>query len=127
MKLASVANSYAKAILEIGIETNQVDVFAEELEQILFLLQKDNQGWEFFVSPRVPKKAKLDVMRKSFDKKINPNLLNALSVIINHDRIYFLPEIYKAYNLLNDERKGVLRAEVFSAVKLKEPQLKEIQ
>lgn len=127
MKLASVANSYAKAILEIGIETNQVDVFAEELEQILSTLQKDKQGWEFFVSPRVPKRAKLDVMRKSFDKKINPNLLNALSVIINHDRIYFLPEIYKAYNFLNDERKGVLRAEVFSAVKLKEPQLKEIQ
>ncbi len=127
MKLSNIANSYAKAILEIGIETNQVDLFSEELEQIISILQKEKDTWEFFVSPRVSKKSKLDVISKIFDKKINSSLLNALSVIITHERMYFLPEILKAYNLLDDERKGVLRAEVFSAVKLKDTQTKEIQ
>lgn len=127
MKQTSIANSYAKAILEIGVETNKVDVLSEELGQVISTLQKDKETWEFFVSPRVPKKFKLDVVRKAFDKRINPYLLNALSVIINHDRMYFLPEIFKAYNLLNDERRGILRAEVFSAVKLTDTQLQAIQ
>jgi F-type H+-transporting ATPase subunit delta len=127
MDRSNIAKSYARALLAIANESNNADLFESELREISTSLSSDSTVWEFLVSPRVKKPAKQDALKKAFQGKIQMNLLNALMILVKNDRIAFVPQITDVFGSLNDERKGVIRAEVQSAIKLGEKDLSDIK
>lgn len=127
MDRSHLAKSYAKAILEIALETNQADIFESDLREISTSLSFDKSIWEFLVSPRVTKQAKQGALKKVFTGKVDTNLLNTLLLLVKNDRLFVIPDIVIQFSALNDARKGVIRAEVTSAVKLPDKELSEIK
>lgn len=127
MNYSGLAKSYAKAILEISVEQNNADEIELELREIAGAFVDDKEVWEFMVSPRVSKKAKDDAIDKAFAGKANKNLVSLLHILVRNDRISFLEEIVTQFTDLNDERKGIIRAEVHSATKLSDAVLAEVK
>lgn len=122
-----IAKVYAKALLEIGAEKNNADILEEELRETAGSLSSDKDIWGFLISPRVSKKQKAETLEKAFQGKVSETVVSFLLLLVRNDRPQFLPEISLRYRDFNDARKKLLRAKVSSAVKLGDPELKEIR
>ncbi len=125
--ISGIAKSYAKAVVEISVENNNSDLIESELKDITAIITKDAVTWEFLVSPRVSKHAKEETIVKSFDGKIHASLLSLMHILVRNDRISIIEELTKQFTELNDLRKGIIRVEVHSAVKLQENILSQIK
>lgn len=108
-----VAKVYSKAILEIAVETNTIDSLESELGGVVDSFVKDDEVWNFLISPRIDKQVKKDVIDKSVKGQLSETLLSFLRVLIRNDRIVCLPEIYKQFYKGVDELKGRVRAIVY--------------
>ena len=118
MITGSIARRYAKALLGIGVETNQHDRFGQELSQFAKLL--DNKDLrETLANPSYPlsrRKAILDqlVSRVGPSKAVGSFLL----LLCDRGRLAHLPGIAREYQNMVDTHVGRVRANVASAEQL---------
>jgi len=118
MENSQVAKVYAKALLDAGTDSKATDEYQEELKTVHDLLTSNPEVWTFLISPRVPKKDKLELIEKSFRGKASDAVVSFICILTRNDRIYYLTDVYYQYRLLNDKLNGLVRAKVQSAVPL---------
>jgi F-type H+-transporting ATPase subunit delta len=125
MSLA-VATRYAQALVDIALdpkyrlESAQVASALETFEQAI-RSSKDLRN--VLDSPAVPAVRKHAVIaRLGADINLQPLVRNFFYVLIDHRRIALLGDIRRSFQTLLDERLGVVRADVSSALPLDEAQ-----
>src|SRR5262245_29319674 len=123
---AAVASRYARALVEVvlapgsAVEPERV---AEELRGFEETLNSSPQLRNVLSSPAVPparKRAIVDKLAKSLST--SRPVRNFLLVLIDHRRAGQLAEIIRAFELLMDDRLGILQVDVASARPLTERQ-----
>jgi F-type H+-transporting ATPase subunit delta len=122
----AVATRYAKALVDLvtrpgsGLEVSQA---AGQLKAFEQALAESTELRHVLLSPAVPGARKRAVVAKLAGRMgISPLIRNFLYVVIGHRRTQILGEIREAAEALLDERMGVVRADVASAVELAGPQ-----
>ncbi|MGM9969874.1 MAG: ATP synthase F1 subunit delta [Anaeroplasma sp.] len=116
-----VESEYAKALHEIAIEENKIDLFLD-----CFLAV--NEGYnnkdfmEIITSPFIEKNKKKEIINNVF-KSLDQSFINFLYVIIDHNRFSIIKLIYEEYNKLVLEDKNIIKIQIISAKKLTEAQL----
>jgi F-type H+-transporting ATPase subunit delta len=121
MSVSIVARRYAQALLELGVEQG-------ELERIVDEITSFAQSWEASAdlrnaiqNPLVAHAAKKAVIGELADRfGATPTVRDALMLLVDRRRTGALPYIAQTLRELADARKGVLRAEVTTAVPLGE-------
>lgn len=119
MSVSIVARRYAQALLELGIEQKDLDRLVEELGRFA-------DGWETspelrnaIENPRVPHAAKRAVVNELADRLgATPTVRHALLLLVDRRRTQALPYVASMLRELADARKGLMRAEVTTAVPL---------
>ncbi len=116
-----LANRYAKAFDRIAKNTDEAARNLASFEDAL----KNLQGIStYLVNPTINSKIKENLIKKS----LPDNIARALVIVlIKEKRFDLTDEILKQLNVLLDERRGIKRAKVTSAVKLNEETKKQIQ
>jgi F-type H+-transporting ATPase subunit delta len=112
--LGAVAKRYATALFEIALEhgaMETVDSQAEVLEQVF----KDRLIRDFLGSPQVPVAAKKDLIRSQLRGKIDENLLTTVLLMIDKNRVQFLPEMMRYFDHLTNMHRGVEEITIISA------------
>jgi F-type H+-transporting ATPase subunit delta len=111
-----VARRYAQAAFEVARERGQVDRWLAELERLVELLDRTEAG-AFLAAPQVPFEAKQEFVERTLADFL-PEVRNFVLLLTRRRRIRLLPRIYEEFGQLANEYRGIVVAEVTSAVPL---------
>ena len=119
MIAANISRRYAKALLELANEAGNVDTIVQETSRVAETYEGSIELQRVLGDPLVPhgaKKAILGDLTQSLS--VGPLTKNTVLLLGDRRRLRLLPEIAQLLREMNDLRKGVVRAEVTSAVNL---------
>ena len=115
-----VAKKYANALFLSAKEKGLLDQLYEQLEDLDEILKKDKSLLTFLGAPQIVDEEKQDLIRKVFSEHMDRLLLEFLSVLVDKNRVAYLPEIIDEFTRHVEAEKGLGRVTVISAVKLSE-------
>lgn len=119
-------DSYSKAFFELAIDENKLEIVKEQFNLIKHLY-KENLDFQKFLKAKsidkTNKKQFLDKVLKNFDTI----MINFLKVLIDNNKINFIPEIYIEFIKCYQEKNQIQFFEVSSARKLKEEEINKIK
>lgn len=120
-----VENRYAQALMELS--QDNIEVVRQELEELVAIYNSDKEFRSFLVDPTIKADKKQAVIRNVFTDKLSKNMLNFVLLLIDKQRLKGLPEIYKQFVRLVNEKLSVLDMKIITAGPLTEQQLLSIK
>lgn len=122
-----VAKRYAKALLEIGKEDGNTELYGEQINAVVEMLAEapelesalSNPGFDFD-----SRKKLLDAILGKLG--LSPMVANFFRLLMDRGRIDAAKDIALMYGLLVDEVNGITRAEVRTAAALNEQEVKNL-
>lgn len=125
--MSRIAIRYSKAFFELALEKGKLS----EAEQDIMLVKDQIFGNDDFEkllqNPLVPANAKTDLLKKTFKNSIGDFTMNFLVLTGNKKRSDFLVEIIDKFEELALDHNGIISAQVYSAIPLKDDQKNAIQ
>lgn len=122
-----VAKRYASALFEVGNEENKLDIFVDELKNIVLIFDENKEFFNILKSPLISKKEKKELVETVYKDKISSEILNFLRILADKDRISVIKEIMKQYKDLLNEKNNVLYAVAVTAIPLKDEQMEALK
>ena len=127
MRASLIAERYARALLDIGIERKNFEQLGRELDRVAELFTFDEVR-QLFRNPKFGAEARKGVLAELLRRvMVSPICRNFLFLLVDRDRIGVLPEITTSYHELADAHAGRVRARVTVARKLAEPDLNRLR
>jgi F-type H+-transporting ATPase subunit delta len=119
-----VARRYARALLTLAEEQKKLERIGSDVEKISALVRASRDLELFLQNPTIMKDKKTRALREIFSKTVDSTTLHFLLLLVAKGRENILMPIIGQFRLLVDEKMGIVRAEVTSAVALTEQQEK---
>lgn len=104
--VARLVETYAQSLLDLARQSAIIDVVEQDVEIVSALLEQEPSLQGFLASPYFAEQTKRDLVRKVLCGRLNDLTLNFLSVLIDHNRGAFLPEIIDRYKQLYRIHRG---------------------
>jgi len=121
---ARIARRYAKALVEV-LSDEQIGKVLEELKSLLELF--DESSLKYLKSPIVPVEKKKELLQLVVEKiKISNELSRVLQLMAEKNRLGVLKEFCNEFEILANEKLGLIKAEIISATELDEKTVKRI-
>ena len=117
---------YASALLSAAEEGNFLDTIVEELQVIKEVLEHSRDLVHALRSPLVKGDRKIHILEEIFKGSIGEKMFLFLKLIARKKRAGLLPEIIDEFQILLDEKRGVINVDITSAVPLSEQQSNEL-
>jgi F-type H+-transporting ATPase subunit delta len=128
MKNLAVSRRYAKALILIGQEDGQAELYNEELESIVQLFDTQEAFEKALTNPLYNKndrKKVLEAVLTSTDLSVI--MKSFMTLLFDKGRIGFIREIASYYKDMADELKGVVKAGIVSATELSADAVEKIK
>jgi F-type H+-transporting ATPase subunit delta len=110
-----VANRYAKSLMELAVESKQLDAVRNDMKTIEQVC-KENHDFELMLnSPVIKTDKKVTVLTTLFKGKLTDLTLNFLVLIANKHRESFIHDIASAFDEQYKQNKNIFTAVVTSA------------
>ncbi len=124
----AVARRYAKALVQLGAEEGAVEKFNTELVAINAVLAGNPALTSIFRSPAYDIEAKREILKDIIGKlALSGTVANFLQLILDRNRLAFLPQIVESFSAFADDLSGVVRPTLSSGLPLSEGQVAEIK
>ena len=119
MSETAVAQRYARAIFELGIEQNQLESLTKQVTAFANTYAANDELATLFENPIVTSEQRDAVLKEVAERLgIHGLALNAIRLVAQRRRLPALPEMARQLVRLADDQTGVVRATVTSAVPL---------
>ena len=115
----SVARRYARALLEIGLETKRLRPLVEEVDRVAGAVDESSELRDVLLNPMVLKsqrKKVLDALTRRLG--VTAAVRNTCMILVDRGRADILPAIARELRRMVDEHDGNVRAEVTSSTPL---------
>ncbi len=127
MSTSAISKRYAKALVSLGSEQNKVEAYGEELAQVSAIVASEDLLRLLLESPTLAVEKKSAIFADIMDKLgVSAGMRDFFGLLVEKDRMQYLPQIEQKYRQLADELSGTLRARVTAAVALSDAQKKVI-
>ncbi|MDD5244027.1 MAG: ATP synthase F1 subunit delta [Syntrophorhabdaceae bacterium] len=117
----SIAKRYAKGLFAVGEKNGKYRSYFEELEGVLSVFDKEQRLKKALMLPllEVQKRKELlsDVMRAL---GVSPSVSSLFNILIENNRMGYLPVIRDVYQELVDDKEGMVRGTLWTAYPLEE-------
>jgi F-type H+-transporting ATPase subunit delta len=121
MIAGAVARRYARALLELGSDVEQLDALVEEISAAAESYEASPELQAALENPLFPHQVKKNILAELAQTiGLGQNARNALFLLNDRRRMPALPGIAQLLREMNDKKKGLLRAEVVTAAPLSE-------
>lgn len=121
MRATAIAQRYARALLDIGIERQNFEQLGRELDRVVGLFEAPDLA-ELFRNPKFDVERRKQVLSELLRRlMVSPICRNFLFLLVDRNRIRYLPEIVSAFHALADEHAGRVKARVTVPKRLSEP------
>lgn len=122
-----VANRYAKSLMELAVESKQVEAVRKDMQAVAQVCA-DNRDFDLFLkSPVIKTDKKRSVINSIFKGKISDLSLSFVNLITEKHRESLIPEISKAFDEQYKTNKNIFTAVVTSASGLDEITKKKVK
>ena len=112
------AKEYARALLELATEGNQIDSVEQQLATLVGACRDDAGLGKIFYHPMTPVEAKRNVVLQLFKPVLADFVGKFLLLLIDKRRENLLPAIFSEYQGLADKVRNVCKVEVTTALPL---------
>lgn len=126
MSVQRIAGRYAKSLLDLAIERNEVDAVLEDMNYVKAAL-KSRDLFLLIKSPIVSMDKKLSIFRNIFSGKIQKTTTAFFEIMTRKGREYHLPEIVDAFIEQYKEYKQISTVSIKTAVALSDDALAKIR
>ncbi|MFH2047339.1 MAG: ATP synthase F1 subunit delta [Pseudomonadota bacterium] len=128
MKNLAISRRYAKALLLIGKEDGNAEVYRKELDELAGLIAKEKALEQVLINPLHDAAARKKVLQILIEKmKLSKAMRSFLFLLFDKGRIGFLVTINEFYQKLADELKNIARASLVSATELTSETVEKIR
>ncbi len=120
MANVSIARRYARALIDVGVEANKLDRFGDQLHAFAAVLQGSRELSDVMENPSYGRNDRLGIL-EGVMKAAGPfdgELQNFLRLLVERNRLMFLPDIARLYRDFADTRLGRVRGKLITAVPL---------
>ncbi len=119
MSAAQVSRRYARALLEIGTSEGNLDALVGDVNTVADAFESSGDLRAALLNPEVPHASKKAILTDVCARlAVGKTATNATLLLGDRRRIALLPEIAQLLREMNDAKKGLLRAEVTTAIPL---------
>lgn len=127
MSISAISRRYAKALVDLGAEQKMVERYGDELARFSSLMESEDMLRLILESPTFPMEKKAAILSDlQATLQVSDGMKKFLGLLLEKDRLRFLPQIEGNYRDFADELSGVLRARITSAAALTDSQCKAI-
>ncbi|WP_375755987.1 ATP synthase F1 subunit delta [Corallococcus exercitus] len=126
----SIARRYARAILDVAAEGNRTDAVAEQLNAFAAVVGQSPDLSDVLLNPaysRAQRSRVVEAILQSLPVTAEPALANALRLLVDRNRLGYLPDIARLYRDMADARAGRVRGQVTSAAPLSPDAVTQLQ
>lgn len=109
MSQIRIANRYAKSILELAIEQNELGRVSEDIDYLREAF-KGHDLYNLIKSPIIDKSKKLAIFTKIFEGKLSSLTTKFLERVIGKGRESVIPEMISSFTEQYNDRKGIVAA-----------------
>ncbi len=123
----TIARRYAKALMNIGQEDGKYDTYGEELDAFTDLFQREEQLREVLNNPAFSILRRQAIIQEIGKRlRLSSLTVNFLHLLVDKNRMRYLPDITALYRELADEAAGRARVRLITAHDLSKQKLKEL-
>ncbi len=122
-----VLTPYADALMSLAQSQNLVDEFGTNCADLLGLLSDSPELTAILANPIVKIADKKAILAKIVGGKVHPFMSNFLMILVDRRRIGYLEGICQRYQAALRTLKGIVLAEVTSAVALTDAQTQSVR
>jgi len=125
----SIARRYARALLEVAVESKTLEATTEQLTSFAQVLQKNEDLADILLNPAFTRPQRTAVVEALFRAAggLTPAVGNLLRLLVDRGRLGYLPDIARVFLDMADQRAGVVRGKVTSAVPLPQESMQKLQ
>ena len=128
MSVQIVAKRYAQALLEIGVEQQNLDKLVEDVTTIADAWHTSAELRNAIENPLVPHPVKKALIGELADQiGASPITRNTVQLMVDRRRARALPYLAQELRELADARQGIVRAQVTSAAPLSDAYYSRLQ
>ncbi|SHM61508.1 F-type H+-transporting ATPase subunit delta [Cyclobacterium lianum] len=120
MSAYRVANRYAKALLELAVENNELEHVHEDMARMLQYASQNAEFLNAIQSPVISSEHKSKVILTLAGKKTSALSLKFFELLHKKGREALLPEMAASFHRLYNEHHGIQEADVVSTIQLDE-------
>jgi ATP synthase F1 delta subunit len=125
--LTLVSSVYGSALYEAADDLGEIEAFRDEISELGALFKEYPEYFHLLATPTLDLAARKSIAKETFSGKVRPEVLNFIYVLIDKRRISEFGGIARAFETECDERNGITKGLIYSAVPLSEGQLKEFE
>lgn len=123
-----VAQRYARAIMELAVEANQVAPVAQQLQRVAEAYSASEELRSVLHDPNIDEDKRTKILQALTSRLALGQLVqNAVYVLQSKGRLGALTDVVNGYLHLADEQAGLLQASVASAVPLSDQQAQALK
>lgn len=127
MRASSIAERYARALLEIGVERKNYEQLGRELDRVVALFVHDDLK-QLFRNPKFGAEQRKAVLGDLLKRvMVSPISRNFMLLLVDRGRIGILPEIAETYHTLADAVSDRVRARVTVVSKMPATELNRLK
>ncbi len=128
MIAGSLSRRYARALLEIGVDTKKYEAIGREVRALADAFGVSAELSEALSNPAFPRADRQKVLEAIFPRLGTSQVVkNFTLLLLDRDRIRILPDIARELDALIDAKAGRVSATVVSATKLTPMQLASLK
>ena len=117
-----IPRKYATALFNAALKENAIDQVAGDMASLGQLISHDGRFVKYLESPQVPTGDKRSVLKSTFEKRISSATYRFLRLVLDKKRVNYLPKMAVEFEDLVRQHKGIVRAQVTTAVPLERDQ-----
>jgi len=116
MIAGSLARRYARALLDIGVAKGSFEELGKEMDDLAAAYSASRDLAEALTNPVFPMAKRRAVLESVLDKAhVSPVTKNFVLLLLERERMPYLPAIARELRVMVDERAGRVRATLTSA------------
>ena len=118
MKDLKVSNRYAKALLELAVETNKLEDCYSDMNTILTACQDSKEFYLLLKSPIIKTDKKIIIIEEVFSNKLSDLTNGFIKTITSKKREAILDSVAKSFISLYKEKKNIISAKLVTATEI---------
>jgi F-type H+-transporting ATPase subunit delta len=121
--MALSSKRYAEALLKLALINNKVGDFRSQVAYIAQIYKSNEDIRNFLLNPHAGKAFRKNIIIELFTDYVDKELINMLFLLIDKEKLAYIPNLSTEYMLLADKHEKVLNVIVTSSSPLDEIQL----
>lgn len=118
MKDSAGVETYARVLFELASLSDTVSKAAEDIESVAAAVRGHMDLRDALAEPGIPAEKKREVLREIFGSGVDPAVLSIITLMAETGRAGSLDALSRRFQELSDTERGIVTAEVVTAVPL---------